>query len=208
MGIRFTDVKVSDGAPQVLDKDRLPPGHARFQEQGCSAVIVYNQTLYDGRGRRLRHDVKWLRANNYTVCPTMIQMLKPHQKKREYRECVECSFPSLPVSSKFCSECGARQPELVWTPGAGGDGEELKKLIDPSDPFGSLAALESEPEVSERSVVRMPTEEELLQEAVSEFSASYVGVDGRPMDSNPQLSVKQRGQVGFKVPAPSNRKAK
>lgn len=142
------------GAPQTIDLQKLPAGHMKFTG-GSSQLGLYiaHGHPYNLKGELMQPDVAQLQKDGYVVNPTIIQALAQHQPKiaEQKKHCIACSM-ELPLNGKFCGECGAAQtaPE-IWTPGSDDEGDRLAKLIDPSDPFGSLAALDAPPPAPRKS---------------------------------------------------------
>ena len=132
--------------PPQIDMKRLPAGHCHFSASstGENGIYLCWGHPYDPTGKQLPADIAWLRANNYVVNPDIIRIMKEHQTAapvaEEVKHCTQCSARIL-MGAKFCSECGTPQT-VVWTPGqADEEVQSLLNLIDPTNPIGSLAAL-------------------------------------------------------------------
>ena len=133
--------------PPQLDMKKLPAGHCHFSgspNTGENGIILCWGHPYDAAGKQLPADVAWLRSNNYVVGPDIIRIMKEHQTVapavEETKHCSQCSA-KISMGSKFCCECGTPQT-VVWAPGqADEEVKSLLNLIDPTNPIGSLAAL-------------------------------------------------------------------
>jgi len=135
-----------NGPVQKLDMKNLPPGHCIFKAQGkMKGLIICNGHPYDLAGRLLPLDVAKLRADGFMMNEDIQRQLALNLQKTEavkVKNCHACSA-EIPLTSKFCAECGTSQQ--VWVPGSDAEGDALSKLIDPENPLGSLDALSVDP---------------------------------------------------------------
>lgn len=129
------------GQLQKLDVKKLPPGHAIFRQERGKSLIIAGGYPYTLGGDPLPVDVGKLSELGYPTHEAVIKLLAARQRKEtaQPKNCIKCSA-SIPYSSKFCLECGSQQ---IWVPGSDDpEGQAIARLVDASDPLGSLMAIQ------------------------------------------------------------------
>lgn len=189
-----------------IDPRKFPPGHMVFKADSQEGVVISRGRPYALNGMPLPADVSWLRKNNYSVTGDVIRALAPPEPEKKTTVCDRC-LQNVPRGCKYCPECG-NPMSVIWTPGAGGDGERLRKLIDPEDPLGALDAV-SDPLDPEALALRRKTaeemeatEDEILRELEDVRDANLIAVPGeaaRP--AKPKFTRTVKGKVSHSSPA-------
>jgi hypothetical protein len=186
---------------ETINPDKLPPGHAVFQEKDKNAIIAYKGKLYDNRsGEPLPLDFQWLKDRNFTLSPAVIPFLqKERSKVAETKKCTSCQWGELPVSAKFCSECGTTQPERILRPADDSMLQEFLKAMDPADPFAVMDMLG--PQRSPRPIEQVTPEEMAriaYQEGLAPSAIAVPGEGSRPTAAKGEITA--RGTVNFSAP--------
>lgn len=183
-------------APDSLDPDNLPPGHALFQTKDRAMVIGYLDALYTERGARLPLDRKAIEQAGILVTPEIINFIKVNAKnQKRTRSCTSCGVKDMPLDAKFCHKCGTEVS--VQVPNA--EDELLSGLIRiAADPLSALRVTgEAAARVPEESY--MPTAQDMAR-AVQEarLPSQLSGVPGEPpRPTKLEPNIQEAGQVSF-----------
>lgn len=193
-----------------LNPKKLPPRHMIFHEEGKEGVVVYEGRPFGRNGKPLPLDIPWMKKNGYSTSQAVISALRVPEPEKKTQECSACRN-MIAVGVKFCPECGQQQ-RVTWVPGDGGEGERIRKLLDPEHPLDSLDALLNPLDQAQLALNRKSTEEmarlspeELQQELGSVATGSLVGVPGeaaRP--TNPTLRKRGVKVVSHDMPSTTN----
>lgn len=189
-----------------LNPKKLPRNHMIFKSDSMEGLVIVDGKPYAMNGKPLPLDVAWLKKNNFTCSGDAIRAMRPPEPEKKTRECDRCKS-QVPVESKYCPECG-NSLGVLWVPGDGGEGERIRKMIDPDDPLGSLEALSNPLDQKALSARRKTaeemeaTEEEILSELADVRYGAVEAVPGEaPKKANPRFRRKAVGQVSHGVPA-------
>jgi hypothetical protein len=189
-----------------LDPKKLPRNHMIFRSDNKEGLVVVDGKPYALNGRPLPVDVDWLKKNNYSVFGEALRALRPPEPEKKTRDCDSC-HAAVPVASRYCPECG-NPLQVLWTPGDGGEGERLRKLIDPEDPLGALDAmsnpLDQKALASHRQRVEDMeeiTDDEIRAELGGLAGGAIAAVPGEsPRPTNPKFRKKAVGSVSHGMP--------
>lgn len=188
-----------------LNPKKLPRNHMIFKSDTLEGLVVVEGKPYAMNGQPLPMDVAWLKKNRYTCSGDALRALRPPEPEVKTKECDRCQS-QVPIASKYCPECGNSLGSL-WVPGDGGEGERIRKMIDPEDPLGSLEAMANPLDQKALSSRRKKpeemeaTEEEILAELEGVQHSAVAAVPGEaPTKTNPRFRRKAVGTVSHGVP--------
>lgn len=190
-----------------LNPKQLPRNHMIFKSDTMEGLIIVEGKPYAMNGQPLPVDVSWLRKNRYSVTGDVLRALRPPEPEKKTMDCDSCGS-NVPLGSKYCPECGNPLARAIWTPGDGGDGERIRKMIDPEDPLGSLDAMDNPLDQKALSAKRKSpeeleaTEEEILAELEGVQFGAVAAVPGEaPKQTKPKFRRKVAGVVTHGLPS-------